>query len=177
MTLPASIASPEDLQAVIQELKEYATWSAHVAIRQKALKDKGHSKTSSPDHATNQPMLSGAAKALIHDQSRQAPLTGDSIDQLIADIGLLAANAPHFTITLAAPATPGVRKSLVTWCRDNISPDVLVSFAFSRVILGGMVVRSGSHIHDWSHRRAILEHAPAFPETFKQLAGPPDTAA
>jgi F0F1-type ATP synthase delta subunit len=73
------------------------------------------------------------------------------------------------TITLAAPATTGIKKQLTAWCRDNVAPDVLVRFEFNQTLLGGMVVRFGSHIYDWSLRRQILDGRTKFPEVLRNV--------
>ena len=53
-------------------------------------------------------------------------------------------------------------------CRP-VAPDVLVNFQFNATILGGMVVRYGSHVYDWSFRRQILAKRDTFPEVLRRV--------
>ena len=77
--------------------------------------------------------------------------------------------APSITITLVAPTTNDTRKTLVNWCRKNIAPNILVDFRFNTTILGGMVIRYGSHIFDWSFRRQLLNNSKNFSEILRHV--------
>jgi F0F1-type ATP synthase delta subunit len=70
---------------------------------------------------------------------------------------------------LAAPPSNGIKKTLVAWCRKNIATDILVNFDFNSTLLGGMVVRYGSHVFDWSFRRKILEEHSKFPGVLRNV--------
>jgi F0F1-type ATP synthase delta subunit len=78
-------------------------------------------------------------------------------------------SAPHITLTLAAPAPNGLKKTLISWCRDNIDKNILVDFKFNATILGGMVVVYGSRIFDWSFKRQILAAREKFPEVLRNV--------
>lgn len=157
--LPASVVSPQDLRAVILEVKGYLRWYTHTDIKQKAT----HRR------AGQAPEVSPAAASLI--KSCLSPKKPDqkSMEDLIDDLEDFAANATEIHITLAAPPGNGLKKDLAAWCRQNIEPDLLVSFQFDSTLLGGMVVRWRSRIFDWSFRRQILANRQKFPETLRHV--------
>lgn len=163
LKLEESISSPEDLKAVILEIQSYARWYSHNAIK-KRLGVKMRRKTTA-----EAPVLSPETSNIIRDWSSENTLTQSSFDQLLKTLETYARTAPQLTITLAAPPSNGLKKTLVGWCRENISPDMLVNFQFNSVLLGGMVVRSGSHVFDWSFRRQILETRQRFPEVLRHV--------
>jgi hypothetical protein len=144
--LPASVLSVQDIQSLIVEVKQYAKWLSHQAVRQRA-------ELESP---AKPPTFSPAATGLITH-------AGTDVDGLLAGLEEIRDSAPRLTITLAAPATGELKRTLASWCRENIEPNVLVSFQFNSTLLGGMVVRYGSHIFDWSFRRQILSQRNKFP--------------
>ena len=157
--LDENISSVHDLQALILELKDYAKWYSHDSMR----------KLIKSSHGSDAPILSEAARVMIHEFSDKNLSTRSAIDQLIMNLEHVARTAPQMTITLAAPPTHGIKKQLVAWCRDNLSHSILINFEFRSGLLGGMVVRSGSHIYDWSFRRQILEAGPKFPEVLRNV--------
>jgi hypothetical protein len=159
LTLPAEVSSRTDLKALQLEIREYARWYAHNAIK-KQLKAR---------HATAAPELTPAASALLRHWQSAKPLNRQSLDELIRLLADTEDHAKYLTITLAAPPTTGLKKLLVGWCRDNIAPDVLVNFEFNSTLLGGMVVRYGSRIFDWSFRRQILENRQQIAEALHRV--------
>lgn len=111
--------------------------------------------------------MSDAAADAIRGWQARKTLTDKSLDELIAALENYANSAPQFTIILAAPPPAGLKKTIVAWCRDNVAPNLLVNFQFNSTLLGGMVVRSGSHVYDWSFRRRILDNRAKFPEALR----------
>jgi len=159
LKLDDGISSLQDLQAVITEIRDYARWFAHNAIK-KRLKVKG---------AAPEPELSAPARMLIRWADAQKPLSQASLDDLLATLDNYQKTAPQLDITLAGPPPRDVRKKLVAWCRGNVAPNVLVNFQFDSAILGGLVVRSGSRVFDWSFRRQILANRDKFPEILRRV--------
>lgn len=145
--------------ALLLDVKRYAEWFRHESIKQQV----------SVASAKEALQLSPIAVEVIRDWSNQAPLTTARLDELIGNLESYQKQAPIMTVTLAAPASRGLKTSIVSWCRKNIAPTVLVTFDFNATILGGMVVRSGSHIYDWSFRRAILDNRGKIPEVMKHV--------
>ena len=159
LKLPDSISSPQDLVAVILEIRDYTRWFSHRSIIKRVSKK----RTSEP------PVMSPAATELLRECSAKKPLSQLSLGKLIKTLEKFQSTAPTLTITLAAPPTSDIKRTLVAWCRENIAPNVAVTFQFNATLLGGMVVRSGSHIYDWSFRRQILANRAKFPEVLRRV--------
>lgn len=153
LALPPTVISPQDLASVELEVKDYGRWFEHNQIKQRV-----GAKTSSQP-----PELSPAALELIRSCHDSGLLEQRHLDKLIDDLDKLKTSAASLTITLAAPAPRALKADIATWCRQNIKDQVLVDFRFSSTILGGMVIRSGSHVYDWSWRRALLDSKAKFP--------------
>jgi len=96
-------------------------------------------------------------------------MTQTAIDGLVKALEDYKKSAPSVTITLAAVPSGEVKVRLVAWCRKNLAENVLVSFRLNRNILGGLVVAYGSHIHDWSFRRKLLEAEKPFSEVLASV--------
>lgn len=158
MKLPSSVTSPQDVDTLILEVREYARWFSHNQVKQKA----GAS-------TSDEPAISPGAKTFINEWHGKKNVTTRRLDKLINQLLDFKATAPRMTITLAAPPSGDIKKALVAWCRKNIAEDVLVNFRFNRTILGGLVVRIGSHIYDWSFRRSILDNREQFPEVLRRV--------
>lgn len=159
LKLPNTIASPQDVLSLLLEIKEYSKWFLHESI-----KIESHVKK-----ITKSPELSVGAKELLHDWSDKKPLTTSRLDELIEMLEKYNNNAPTMTIILAAPATNDIKKNLVEWCRKNLAKDMLINFSFNSNILGGIIVRIGSHIFDWSFRRQILAEKNKIPEVLSRV--------
>lgn len=159
LLLPSSISSRQDLMAVLLEIRGYAKWFAHNAIKERV-----HAK-----HATPPPVLSQGAMDLVKLASSKKLLSTQDLEALIDALETYTKTASTVTITLAAPATGDIRQTLVGWCRENIAPSVLVSFKFNANLLGGMVIHHGSHVFDWSFRRELLAKRAAFPEVLRRV--------
>jgi hypothetical protein len=149
----------QDLTSLTLEVREYARWFSQSSVKQRM----------HVGHISDAPALTPAATELIQQWSAQKPLSQQRLDELIATLEGFKATAPSMTITLAAPAPGDLKQTLVGWCRQNISPDTLVTFKFNATILGGMVVHYGSHVFDWSFRRQILAARAKFPEILRRV--------
>jgi hypothetical protein len=158
--LAESVSSLQDLNAMILEIRDYARWYAHNDIKRRVAKTR---------RSADEPTLTPSAETVIRNWEANNPLSSKSLDELVATLEDYAKNAPQFTIILAAPPAAGIKKDIVAWCRDNVAPNVLVNFQFNSTILGGMVVRCGSRVYDWSFRRQILAAGPKFPEVLRSV--------
>lgn len=159
LKLPGSVCSPQDLQSLIVEVRQFAKWFSHVSVKQKM----------SLEQTSAQPAISAGAAELINTYAAGKDLTVQILDDLIADLEDFRTNAPQLTITLAAPAHGELKRTLAAWCRDNIEDNILVSFQFNSTLLGGMVVRHGSRIFDWSFRRQLMAGRDKFPEVLRRV--------
>ncbi len=159
LKLPDNVSSPQDIKAIVLEIRQYARWFAHASVK----KQVGGGKIAEP------PAVSAGAVALIQGLAGGKPLTQPALDGLIDALEAFEAKAPHMTITLAAPPPASLKKTLVAWCRQHVAPDILVTFRFNSTLLGGMVVAYGSHVFDWSFRRQILAARGKFPEVLRHV--------
>lgn len=158
-SLPSSISSPSDVMALILEIRAYEQWYGQYANAQRA----------GSRYQTPQPELSDVAGEVIRGWAAAAPLTSARIEELITNLERIRTHAPSMTITLASSATTEVKRTLVAWCRAHIHEDILVTFRFNATILGGMVLRYGSHIYDWSFRTQIMNGRQRFPEVLARV--------
>lgn len=159
LQLPSEISSKQDLQSLILEVRQYGKWFQHVGVQKRV-----GSKTTQES-----PQLSKAAADLIRELSGKKGLTISDIEGLRSALEDYLKKAPTMTVTLAAPAGSDIKRTVVEWARKNIAPDVLVNFQFNSTLLGGMVVRYGSHIFDWSFRRQILDGRNKFAEVLRHV--------
>ena len=159
LRMPDSIASSQDIAGIMMEIHEYARWFSHEAIKSRT----------NVKHKSEQPELTPVAEQILREWEVKNPISQHSLDTLTDELKNLIKNSPSITITLAAPATSSIKSSLVSWCRTNISPDILVNFQFNSTLMGGMVVRYGSRIFDWSFRRKLLAARSNFPEVLRHV--------
>lgn len=159
LILPSSVSSLQDVTALEREIHEYASWFAHNEIKAKV-----HAK-----HTTPPPKLSEAGLEVLRTWNSKKLMTRSELDALQKELAQVKKTASTMTITLAAPASRELRQILVGWCRTNIHPTILVTFQFNATLLGGMVVRYGSRVFDWSFRRQILATRHNFPEVLRRV--------
>lgn len=159
LVLPDSVSSPQDLLALTIDVRAYARWFSHNSIKARASATRG----------SQAPAVSPVTIELIRNWTGEVLLSQESLDELIAALEKFRDTAPTLTITLAGPAGGELRKTLVGWCRANIAPNVLVSFRFNATLLGGMVVRYGSRVFDWSFRRQIIANRNGFTEVLRNV--------
>lgn len=160
LNLPENVSSQQDLKALILEVQQYAHWFSQNSVKQK------YSKVKSDEQP---PELSPEANSLIKEQAKDQKAEQSSLDELIASLSDIEANAPHITITLAAAAPNSLKKELIGWFRQNVDKNILVNFKFNSTLLGGMVVNYRSHIFDWSFRRQIMATRDHFPEVLRRV--------
>lgn len=159
LPLPPSVVSSQDLARLEIELSAFSDWFRHNAIKQEMHISKG----------TVMPGLSIESISMLKSISTGTTLTQTNIDTLLEYIQKLRQKAITISITLAAPAGKQLRQQLAEWCRRELDPTILVDFSFNATILGGMVVRYGSHVYDWSFRRSILNNRASFAEVLRRV--------
>lgn len=156
--LPSNIVSPQDLASLVLEIETYADWFSRAAVKKQA-----QSNSDSP------PELSPAAKEVVDAWESSKNMTRTRLDQLIKTLNELRESVSHIDITLAGPAPNKLKRTMVDWCRNNLAENALVTFSFNATLLGGMVVRAGSHIYDWSFRRQIMDNQNRFAEVLRNV--------
>jgi F0F1-type ATP synthase delta subunit len=159
LKLPEAVLSAQDVVQMVGELREFSRWYAHEAVKRRT----------GAKQIAELPSVSPATSSIINQMPHADNLTKQDFDELIETLESYTKKAPMITITLAAPATMALKTSLTAWCRKNIAPNVLVTFQFNATILGGMVIRYGSRVFDWSFKRQILANRAAFPEVLGRV--------
>jgi F0F1-type ATP synthase delta subunit len=159
LSLPPNIVSPQDLARLEVEITQFADWFHHNAIKQEMHIAKG----------TAMPGMTPECIALLRTVSQNGTLVQTSLDALQLQVRGLRQTAATISVTLAAPAGAQLKQQITEWCRRELDPSMLVDFRFNSTILGGMVVRYGSHVFDWSFRRAILAKRQEFAEVLRRV--------
>lgn len=157
--IPKEISSPAELTSLLLEIKSYANWFGQYINAQRV----------GAKLSASQPELSSSASAVIRALSAATPLTATRLDELIVSLEHTSRHAPVATITLAAPATSEVKRALTDWCRRELSPDILITYRFNAGLLGGMMIRVGSHLYDWSFRTKLMENRRGFTEVLNRV--------
>lgn len=97
------------------------------------------------------------------------------LEELRAWLEQTKSTAPEIHITLPALPASQLKGDIVAWFRAEINPLALVTFEYNRALAGGFVLRSGSEIHDFSFRKALLTNSGAMVKVMKRL-GPTNNA-
>lgn len=158
-SLQPDLSSRQDFQAAVLDIKKYAQWFSQTSIKRQV----------AGGDDTEQPAILPAAADLINQSAKDSQLSQKRLDELIKAVEDFAASASYVTVTLAAPAPRQLKTEIVTWFRQNVRPDILVDFNFNATMLGGMVVRYGSQVFDWSFKRQILAERQKFPEILRHV--------
>jgi F0F1-type ATP synthase delta subunit len=87
----------------------------------------------------------------------------------LEELETLLKTAPRATITLAAMPSEGMKRELSLWMRQNVESTLLLDFGYNSALMGGMVIRIGSRIYDWSFRRQILASAGEFTKELRRV--------
>lgn len=99
---------------------------------------------------------------------------GQDTHQLLEELEQLLHHAPVVHVTTGALPGHDLRLHLTGWFRREIHEHVLLTFAARRDIGGGVVVRAGSHVYDFSFKRLILDNKHRITEL--AFATPPGAA-
>ncbi len=155
--IPDSVASPDDLQLLIFEVKKVIDLSHEQALRK-----------SSPGHLAELD-LSSPLRELLKLKSGD-PIPGiPQLEELEKWLEESMAAAPQLHITL--PGVPGQnqKNEIVLWFRNQVHPLSLVFFEYNRSLAGGFVVRLGSQLFDYSFRHALLGNPDAMVKVMKHV--------
>lgn len=145
LPLPDDVYSPDQMSVAILELSDYQN-----ALRDALVHTTAGSKkpTETPEPSAH--LASLASSANIDLQNAAA------LDTLRKQLELLLRKAPVAHITLAAVPSLTIKRKLVAWFRQEISPYMLLTFTARTDLGGGIVVQAGSHLYDFSFKRQLL---------------------
>jgi F0F1-type ATP synthase delta subunit len=142
--LPNNIYSPDQVSTVVLDLN---TFQGELRDDQARAKIKSK-KTEAPEPT-----------ALLRDVLDAAGLdnpTPDALDELRKLLENMLAKAPVAHVTLAALPKLPIKTKFAAWFRQEISPNMLLTFAVRTDIGGGAVVQTGSHVYDFSFRNLLM---------------------
>ncbi len=155
--LPIDLYSPEQLSAVIIELRGYLGQLRDTAVRAKAL----HGTAGTP-HASA--LLMGT----MHESS-VSPTDQDEGEKLLKELEAVRDKAPAAHLMMAALPNRELKRKLTEWFRDEIHPFALVTFATRADIGGGFILQTGSHVYNYSFREQLLSHKHRIAEIYNSV--------
>lgn len=141
--LPPAVYSPQLLESVIYDVQYYLDW-----VRQNQIRSKVGA------HPKPEPNHSDETVLVIEAWLSGKPPTLESIEALLEHLKDL--KLPEVHITLAALPNRAQRETLVSWFRNNASPQLLVSFVADRNLGGGIVVRTPNHVYDYTWKQELV---------------------
>jgi len=156
--LPVDLYSPEQLGAIIIELRSYIATLRDATVRAKT----AHTQVDAPPHASA--LLLGA----MHGGSVK-PTDAPALEKLLKELEAIRDKAPAVHLMMAALPNRDLKRKLTEWFRDKIHPYTLLTFATRADIGGGMVIQAGSHVYDYSFRQQILSHKSRISEIFNSV--------
>lgn len=158
--LPPSIYSPDQLSSVTWELSRLISILRKEAIRSTVTKSSTKSEAITEIPVLLQDLLK-ASNVAQDDQPK--------LEQLQKEIKTLRDSAPSVHITLAAFPPISIKKQLVQWMRDEVSPRVLCIFSVRGDIGGGVIIRTNSRQFDFSFRSKLIDNRRRIGELFADV--------
>lgn len=79
-------------------------------------------------------------------------------ESLLEDLQELLKKAPSVHVLLAATPSAELKEQITNWFRTQVAANMLITFTVRRDLGGGVMVRAGSHIYDFTFRKKILDH-------------------
>ena len=155
--LPLDLYSPEQLSAVIIELRSYISSLRDTAVRAKA------------EHATaGAPHASALLLATLH-ESATSPTESSAAEKLLKQLEAIRDKAPAVHLMTAALPNRDLKRKLTEWFRGEIHPFALLTFATRTDIGGGFILQAGSHVYNYSFREQILSHKARISELYHSV--------
>ncbi len=156
--LPLDLYSPEQLSAIIIELRAHISAVRDAAVRAKAV----HDDTPAPVHT------SALLTATLHEAGIK-PTDQAATEKLLKQLEAIRDKAPAVHLMLASLPNRDFKRKLTDWFRSEIHPYSLLTFATRADIGGGIIVQAGSHIYNYSFREQILSHKNRISEIYNSV--------
>jgi len=157
LLLPVDLYSPDQLGIVMMEIRQRVSQLQDSSVRARTSGDKEKIETA---HIS----------ALLTGILRGSGVSADDragLERLGKSLELLRDKAPVVHLTLAALPNRTLKRQLIEWFRKEVSPYMLVTFTVRTDIGGGVVVRAGSRIYDFSFRQQIVGNKHRIAEIFE----------
>ena len=152
MTLPTDVYSPDQVSTLTMELRSFMDARADASRRS--------------HHDEQNVAKSELLESLFESSPRQ------DAHQLLEELEALLKSAPVVHIITAVLPAHGLKQQLTTWFRQEVHEHTLLTFAERRDIGGGIVVRAGSQLYDFSFKHKILDNK----HRITEIAFPPAPA-
>ena len=156
--LPVDLYSPEQLGAIIIELRSYIAGLRDANVRAKT----AHTEAAAPGHTSA--LLMGA----MHGANVKAA-DMSALEKLLKELEGIRDKAPAVHLMMAALPNRELKRKLTEWFRGQIHPYTLLTFATRADIGGGMIIQAGSHVYDYSFRQQILGNKQRIAEIFNSV--------
>jgi hypothetical protein len=143
--LPVDMQSPDQVSGVLVELKQYCG-----ELRDAKTRAKVGGKADKPEAPGHLESLLKSSGISLEDMP--------ALEALQSQLESTLKDAPVMHVTLAAPASRTLKRQLTVWFRTQVHPVSLLTFTARGDIGGGIILRAGSHIYDYSFQAAILEN-------------------
>jgi F0F1-type ATP synthase delta subunit len=141
--LPADLYSPEQLGAVIMELRVYVG-----ALRDRQVRAKvKHTEVAAPQ--------ASALLQSVMECAQTATTDKGAVEDLQHQLETIRDQAPTAHLMMAALPNHDLKRKLTDWFREQVHPYALLTFAARADIGGGVILQAGSHIYDYSFRKQI----------------------
>lgn len=155
--LPLDLYSPEQLSAVIIELRGYNGALRDTAVRARAV------------HATpGAPHASALLLAVMHEADMSATDPAQT-EKLLKELEAIRDKAPTAHMMMAALPNRDLKRKLTDWFRTEIHPFALLTFATRADIGGGFILQAGSHVYNYSFREQLLSHKHRISEIYNSV--------
>lgn len=155
--LPLDLYSPEQLSAVIIELRAYTSTLRDANVRAKM----NHGIVAAP-HASA--LLLG-----VFHESGTSTTDQPGLEKLLKQMEVIRDKAPAVHLMMAALPNRDLKRKLTEWFRSEIHPYLLLTFATRTDIGGGFILQAGSRVHNYSFREQILSHKHRISEMYNSV--------
>jgi hypothetical protein len=155
--LPTDLYSPDQLGAVILELRSYLSLLRDTSVRAHL----AQAEAGAP-HASA--LLLGVLRSTNIELTDQL-----KIEKALKELEVIRSKAPAAHLMMAALPNRDLKRKLIDWFRTEIHPYMLLTFATRTDIGGGVVIQAGSHIYNYSFRQQILSHKGRISEIFNSV--------
>lgn len=155
MRLPVGLYSTDQLSELVMELRSYINQLHDTVVRRRV---KLTEDVETPGMSV---LLKEVFELNIGD--------GSSPDDLLRELENLLKHAPVVHIVLAALPGRELRRQLTLWFRTQVGANTMLTFSQRHDIGGGIIVRAGSQVFDYSFRHLILDSKHRIVEIFTSV--------
>lgn len=153
--LPAEVYSPDHVGILVWELGKLVS----------AERDAHNQRTVTGQEPIRNIHLSDGLNRFLR-TANVAPNDIQGLEKLLSELQSIRKNAPVAHLLVPALPTRALKLQLVTWCRENLHPELLLTFASRADIGGGFILRVGSKQYDFTYRAQLRKHRQRLVEIF-----------